>query len=149
MDDVELKLLAKRIGVDDRQKIPEAQGPDRGDRAEGRGRCRGRPQAIRDMEARKPRRRRARRQAAAGGAHHPRAQRRILPRHPAGRRAAVSSPEEDHPRFGGDYDVPNGKYRVAGSEWLFLIHKKKLQGVERSRATEANKYGGKHVIAVD
>jgi hypothetical protein len=56
-------------------------------------------------------------------------------------------PEEDHPRFGGDYDVPNGKYRVAGSEWLFLIHKKKLQGAER--ATEANKWGGKHVIAID
>ena len=56
-------------------------------------------------------------------------------------------PDEDHPRFGGDYDVPNGKYRVSGSEWLILIHKKKLQGIER--ATEKNNYGGRHVIAVE
>ncbi len=62
-------------------------------------------------------------------------------------RGGAFEPEEDHPRFGGDYNVPNGKYRVAGSEWMFLIHKKKLQGAER--ATEANNWGGKHVITVE
>lgn len=56
-------------------------------------------------------------------------------------------PEEGHPRFGGEFDVPNGRYRVSGSDWLFDIKGKRLAGVER--ATEQNKFGGKKVIAVD
>ena len=52
----------------------------------------------------------------------------------------------DDERFTGEYDVPNGKYRVTGSEWVFEIKKKALVSVVR--AVPENNYGGKAVVAV-
>jgi hypothetical protein len=65
----------------------------------------------------------------------------------AARSSGAFEPDDGDPRFGGDYNVQNGKYRVVGSDWLFLIAGKRLVSAER--ATEANKWGGKAVIQVD
>lgn len=147
MDDTELKLLALRAGVE-ADKYPKREDliaaielKAEADATLGR-------QALREMDER---------EAAAVSVEDSKrpASARIIralnaefcrdvPQ--AGRHGSFE-PDEDDVRFGGDYDVPNGKYRVSGSEWLILIHKKKLQGIER--ATEQNNYGGKHVIAVD
>ena len=62
-------------------------------------------------------------------------------------RGGSFEPEGDDPRFGGVYDVKNGKYRVAGSDWLFLISGKRLVSAET--ATEKNGWGGKAVIAIE
>lgn len=147
MDDVELGLLAKRAGVD-AEKFPKREDliaaielKAEADAADGR-------EALRNMEAEEQafvadedlRRPAVNRIIRALNAEYC----RDIP--PEGRHGSFE-PDDDHPRFGGDYDVPNGKYRVVGSNWLFLIHKKKLQGAEI--ATEANKYGGKHVIAIE
>lgn len=61
-------------------------------------------------------------------------------------RAGTFKPEKDDALFGGDYDVPDGKYRVAGSEWVFEIRKQKL--VNALQASAANQWGGKGVIPV-
>ncbi len=61
-------------------------------------------------------------------------------------RAGTFKPENGDVLFGGDYDVPDGKYRVAGSEWVFEIRKHKL--VNALQASAANQYGGKGVIEV-
>lgn len=147
MDDVELRLLAARVGVaaDDTTKrddlIAAIDLKAEADAAAGR-------QKIRDIEAEEGK------TVEEEDAKRPATSRIIRGLNaefcrdiPQEGRSGSFEPDEDHPRFGGDYDVPNGKYRVAGSEWLFLIHKKKLQGVER--ASEANKYGGKHVTEID
>ncbi len=147
MDEVELKLLAARAGVE-ADKYPKREDliaaielKAEADAATGR-------QALRDLEEEE------KNSVATEDDRRPPATRIIRALNaefcsdiPQEGRGGSFEPDEDHPRFGGDYDVPNGKYRVSGSEWLFLIHKKKLQAVER--ATEANKYGGKHVIAID
>lgn len=65
---------------------------------------------------------------------------------PQSARSGSFQPREDDALFGGDYEVPDGKYRVTGSEWVFQIRKKKL--VDAVQATAANKYGGRDVIAV-
>lgn len=65
----------------------------------------------------------------------------------AARASGAFEPDDGDPRFGGDYNVKNGKYRVVGSNWLFLIAGKKLVSAEL--ATEANKWGGKAVIPID
>lgn len=65
---------------------------------------------------------------------------------PQGARAGSFKPAQDDALFGGEYDVPNGKYRVAGSEWVFEIKNDKL--VNAVRATQQNQYGGKGVISV-
>ncbi|MFT0876003.1 hypothetical protein VRZ08_05540 [Rhodopseudomonas sp. G2_2311] len=49
-------------------------------------------------------------------------------------------------RFSEPYEVPNGRYRVAGSDWVFEIKSKKL--VSAFRATDANRWGGKGVVSV-
>lgn len=61
-------------------------------------------------------------------------------------RAGSFDPGEDHARFGGEYDVPDGRYRVVGSDWLFDIADKRVAGAQR--ATAQNNYGGKNVIAI-
>lgn len=65
---------------------------------------------------------------------------------PQDARAGSFKPEKGDEVFGGDYDVPNGKYRVAGSEWVFEIKNDKLVGAVR--ASQRNDYGGKGVISV-
>ena len=147
MDDNELKMLAQRAGVDASQHperkdlVAAIELKAEADAAAGRA-------AIRDMEEQEGQ------SVANEDVNRPESSRIIRALNaefcrdiPQEGRAGSFEPDEDHPRFGGDYDVPNGKYRVTGSEWLILIHNKKLMGIER--ATEANKYGGKHVIAVD
>jgi hypothetical protein len=147
MDDTELKLLAARVGVDpattpERKDLVAAiELKAEADAAAGR-------QAIRDMDEQE------RTAVSDEDSKRPATARIIRALNaefcrdiPQEGRHGSFEPDEDHPRFGGDYDVPNGKYRVSGSEWLILIHKKKLQGIER--ATEKNNYGGRHVIAVD
>lgn len=52
----------------------------------------------------------------------------------------------DHDRFGDRYDVPDGVYRVQGSDWLFTFSKGRL--VNGSRATPANEFGGPAVKIV-
>lgn len=61
-------------------------------------------------------------------------------------RAGGFEPEEDHERFGGSYDAPNGTYRVLGSEYLITIKGKRIARIEK--ATLQNNYGGKSVVAV-
>lgn len=147
-DPTELKLLAQQIGVVDADKIEKPEDlkaaielKAEADAAAGR-------QRIRDMEAE---------EAESVGdedANRPSTSRIIRALNaefcrdiPQEGRHGSFEPDGDDPRFGGDYDVSNGKYRVVGSEWLFLIHRKKLQAVER--AGDVNKYGGKYVIAID
>lgn len=65
---------------------------------------------------------------------------------PQAARDGSFEPEKGDPVFGGEYEIPNGKYRVVGSEWVFEIRKGKLAGVVR--AAPQNGYGGKDVIAV-
>lgn len=47
---------------------------------------------------------------------------------------------------GQTFDIPDGAYRVTGSDWVFVFEGGGF--VEAMRATEANNYGGKDVIAV-
>lgn len=147
MDEVELGLFAQQVGVD-ASKTPAREDliaaielKAEVDAAAGR-------QALRDMEAEETV------SVADEDSRRPAASRIIRALNaefcrdiPQEGRHGSFEPDEDHPRFGGDYDVPNGKYRVVGSDWLFLIHRNKLQGAEL--ATEKNNYGGKHVIAID
>lgn len=65
---------------------------------------------------------------------------------PQDARGGTFKPVKGDAVFGGDYDVPNGKYRVAGSEWVFEIKGDKLVGAVR--ATQQNQYGGKGVTSV-
>jgi membrane protein involved in colicin uptake len=53
---------------------------------------------------------------------------------------------DDGSEFSGSYFVPDGTYRVVGSDWLFVIKGRKL--AQAMTATAANKYGGKDVIEV-
>lgn len=148
MDDTELGLFAKHVGVDpekmSRQDLVAAvELKAEADAAAGR-------QAIRDMEKEQG-------EAVANeDVNRPAASRIIRALNvefcrdiPQEARAGGFEPEDDHDRFGAgaSYDVPNGKYRVAGSEWMFTIHKKRLMSAER--ATEQNKWGGKHVIPIE
>jgi hypothetical protein len=147
MDDTELALLAKRIGVEPEKSqkredlVAEVELKAEADAAAGR-------QAIRAMEEEEGA------FVADEDSRRPAVSRIIRALNatfcgdiPQEGRHGSFEPDEDHPRFGGDYDVPNGKYRVAGSEWMFVIHKKKLMSAES--ATEANKWGGKHVIPIE
>lgn len=65
---------------------------------------------------------------------------------PAARSGGTFEPDEGDPRFGGDYDVPNGRYRVVGSDHLFDVKGKKLVAVHRASAV--NKWGGAKVVAI-
>lgn len=146
MDDVELNLFAKRIGVEPEKMkradlVAAVELKAEADAADGR-------QAIRDMETEEGE------FVANEDVNRPASARIIRALNfefckdiPQAGRAGSFEPDSDDPRFGGDYDVKNGKYRVSGSEWLFLINNKKLISAER--ATEANKYGGKAVIAIE
>ncbi len=147
MDDTELKMLAQRMGVDPaatparKDLVAAVELKAEADAALGR-------QKIREMEAEEEA------SIANEDTRRPASARIIRALNaefcrdiPQDGRGGSFEPEEGDPRFGGDYDVPNGKYRVTGSEWLISIHKKKLMGIER--ASEANKYGGKHVIPID
>ncbi len=51
---------------------------------------------------------------------------------PASARSGGFEPDDNDPRFGGDYDVANGRYRVSGSEYYFDIKGKKLVSAERA-----------------
>ncbi|MCD0419484.1 hypothetical protein LOC51_19895 [Rubrivivax sp. JA1024] len=64
---------------------------------------------------------------------------------PQAARSGEFDPAGD-PRFGGEYDVPNGRYRVVGCDWVFQIKSKKLASV--LEASPANKWGGKSVVMV-
>lgn len=147
MDDTELKLFAVRVGVEPdktparKDLIAAIELKAEADAAAGR-------KAIRDMDEEEAKR------VADEDDKRPAASRILRSLNaefcrdiPQAGRAGSFEPEDDDPRFGGDYEVPNGKYRVVGSEWTFLIAKKKLVSAER--ATEGNKYGGKGVIAID
>lgn len=65
---------------------------------------------------------------------------------PAEARAGSFDVPSDHDRFGHHYDVPDGVYRVEGSDWLFTFAKKKLANV--TRAAAENDFGGDKVIVV-
>jgi hypothetical protein len=65
---------------------------------------------------------------------------------PQDARSGSFKPGKDDALFGGEYDVADGKYRVAGSDWVFEIRKKKLAGAVQ--ATQANQYGGKGVVSI-
>lgn len=54
--------------------------------------------------------------------------------------------EEGHARFGGRYKVPDGTYRIEGSEWLYTFAGQRLKGV--GIASAANKWGGESVKSV-
>ena len=147
MDDTEIKMLAERVGVDPaatparKDLVAAIELKAEADAAAGR-------QAIRDMEAEEGTAVADEDARRGPTARIVRALNADFCRDiPQDGRGGSFEPEEDDARFGGDYDVPNGKYRVTGSEWLISIHKKKLMGIER--ASEANKYGGKHVIPID
>lgn len=47
---------------------------------------------------------------------------------------------------GREFPVPDGRYRVAGSEWVFDFEGGAF--IEAMRATAANEFGGPDVIAV-
>lgn len=49
-------------------------------------------------------------------------------------------------RFGDELDVPNGTYRVTGSDWLLTFRNRHFARAEI--ATAQNKYGGKDVKTV-
>ena len=146
-DDVELKLFAGRVGVDaDKYSVradlvAAIELKAEADAAAGR-------KALKDMEDEE-----ALKVAGEDDARPPQA--RVLRTLnaefckdiPQDGRHGTFEPSDGDIRFGGDYNVPNGKYRVAGSEWVFDIQKKKL--VSAIRASEQNKYGGKGVIAID
>lgn len=147
-DDVELRMFAQQIGVTDVEKITARKDlvaavelKAEVDAAAGR-------QAIRDMESEEA-------SSVAGQDDKRLPTARILRALnaefcrdiPQEARAGGFEPGDDDARFGGDYDVPDGKYRVLGSEWVFEIRKKKLAGA--ARATEKNHYGGKDVKAVE
>jgi hypothetical protein len=148
MDDVELRMLAVRIKVPEVDKltarkelVDAVESKAEADAALGR-------QAIRDMEAEEDGK------VSSEDARRPATSRILRALNaefcrdiPQEGRGGHFDPGDDHPRFGGSYDVPDGKYRVTGSEWVFEIKKKKLAGA--LQASEANKYGGKGVIAVD
>lgn len=53
----------------------------------------------------------------------------------------------DDPRFAGEFDVPDGVYRVAGGEWLHTFKGGRYTG--SARATEANRWGGDKVVSVN
>lgn len=61
-------------------------------------------------------------------------------------RAGNFVPEEDGAFSAEEYDVPDGTYRVAGSDWYFVIKGKKL--AQAARASAENKWGGKDVVQV-
>lgn len=65
---------------------------------------------------------------------------------PQDARSGSFKPGKDDALFGGEYEVANGKYRVAGSDWVFEIRNRKL--VNAVQATQANQYGGKGVISI-
>lgn len=147
-DDVELKLFAVQLGVPDADKIAKRADlvaaielKTEADAAAGR-------KALRAMEAEEAA------SVAAENDKRPPSSRVIRALNaefcrdvPQEGRAGSFEPDDGHPRFGGGYDVPDGKYRVTGSDWVFEIRKKKLAAAVM--ATEANRYGGKGVIAVD
>lgn len=147
MDDTELALLAKRAGVDP-AAFPKR--PDlvaaielkaEQDAALGR-------QALRDMDEGENRKVLAEDDRRAPTARILRALNAEFCRDiPQEGRAGSFAPDDGDVRFGGEYDVPDGKYRVGGSDWVFEITKKKLAGAVL--ASEANRYGGKGVIAVE
>lgn len=146
-DDVELNMFAKQIGLDPEKYSSRAdlvtaiESLDEDNAAAGR-------QKIRDMETEEANSVASENDRRTAGSRIMHALNAEFCRDiPQEGRSGSFEPEDDDPRFGGDYDVPNGKYRVAGSEWLFLIAKKKIVSVER--ASERNKFGGKGVILID
>jgi hypothetical protein len=56
-------------------------------------------------------------------------------------------PAEDHPRFGGEYAVADGRYRVVGSDFVFEIAGRRM--AQAFAATRANAWGGGKVIAIE
>lgn len=66
---------------------------------------------------------------------------------PQDARGGVYEPDDDHPVFGGDHAVPDGKYRPAGADHIYQFKKKRLVSVYRADAS--NDYGGKGVQPVD
>lgn len=62
-------------------------------------------------------------------------------------RSGSFEPDKDHPRFGGEHPVPDGKYRPAGADHVYEFKKKRLVSV--TAATPANNWGGKDVKAVE
>ncbi|MFT4115428.1 hypothetical protein [Bradyrhizobium sp.] len=146
-DDVELNLFAQQIGVD-ATKYPKREDLEAAielkaeqDAAAGR-------KAIRDADQQQA-------DSVAGEedkrSMHARAVRALdaefCRQVPQEAFSGSFDPGEEHPRFGGEYNVPDGKYRRTGSEWVFEFKKKRLVGAVR--ANEANSYGGKNVKHVD
>lgn len=147
MDDVELGLFAKQIGVDPAQHpgrkdlVAAVELQDEANAAAGR-------QKLRDMEVA------AAKDIADEDTRRPPVSRIIRALNaefcrdiPQEGRGGRFEPDDGDLRFGGDYAVPDGKYRVVGSEWLFEIRKKMLVAAEL--ASEKNRWGGKGVIAID
>jgi hypothetical protein len=146
-DDVELKLFAQQIGIDadkhpkreDLQAAIELKAEE--DAAAGR-------KAIRDADeeqAKSVATEEDRRTASARAVRALDAE--FCRQVPQEAYSGSFEPGEAHPRFGGEYEVPNGKYRRTGSEWVFEFRKKRL--ISAVRATAANNYGGEGVKAVD
>lgn len=66
---------------------------------------------------------------------------------PQSGRGGTFTVEKNDPRFGGDYAVPNGTYRVAGSDWLYTFRGGRF--VSAHLATPENRWGGEKVISVN
>lgn len=62
-------------------------------------------------------------------------------------RSGSFSPIEGDAAFGGEYAVPNGRYRVVGSEWIFEIRGKRL--VSAFVANASNNWGGDKVVQIE
>lgn len=147
-DKVELGLLAKKIGVPGHDKLHTRKDliaaiEEKADADAAAGR-----QKIRDMEAEEGR------FVAGQDDSRPQSSRVLRALNaefcrdiPQEGRAGTFEPEDNDARFGGDYDAPDGKYRVVGSDWIFEIKGKKLASA--IRASEQNRYGGRDVESVD
>lgn len=146
-DDVELKLFAKELDVPDVDKLSERKDLIAAielHEEKVAGEHRARLRKMEDDEA-----------AKVNGADDKRAPDAKAIRAlnaefcralPEGSRSGQFEPGDDA-RFTGDYSVKDGKYRVAGSDWVFEIRKGRL--LRATRATPENGYGGKGVVAVE
>lgn len=59
---------------------------------------------------------------------------------------AVEYSDPDPDRFGAALPVADGRYRVAGGDWVFAFAGGKFTGAVK--ATRANQYGGEGVVTV-
>lgn len=62
----------------------------------------------------------------------------------AAQQGAIVADDND-PRLAGEFAVPDGRYRVVGSDWIVVFRKHRFAGAELARPPL---FGGKNVIPV-